>query len=261
MGKTVQPDRKTIIYTLADPINGEIRYVGKTVKSLKNRLSGHLCAIKKERNHRTNWIKSLLREGSIPMIEILEETTWEQSQDIEIMYISQFRNWGFKLVNSSDGGEGNLGLKRSKESNMKSSLSMRKYSKRVYQYSLEGVAIASYNSPVYASEVIKGRRENIVQCCLFEKKSHKGFIWSYLSPSKIDLTKYEHLPNPGNKTINNTFVQKSKKVIITDLKTGEETIVKSIEEAAKFTGKSNAGICEECQNKRKVRGDYKFKYK
>jgi hypothetical protein len=33
--------RKTKIYTLCDE-NGEVRYVGKTVQSLADRLSGHL---------------------------------------------------------------------------------------------------------------------------------------------------------------------------------------------------------------------------
>ena len=46
------------IYTLSHPDTHEIRYVGMTSKSLKERLTNHWSHIY-QNNHRTNWIKSL----------------------------------------------------------------------------------------------------------------------------------------------------------------------------------------------------------
>lgn len=261
MGKTVKSHRNTIIYTLADPTTGEIRYIGKTVNSLRNRLTGHLYSIKTENNHRTNWIGSLLKKGIIPQIEFLDESPWSESQELEIYWIAQFKEWGFRLVNCSTGGEGGLGVKRSKEAIVKLKKSLREQNKDVYQYSLRGEFLNKHRSCADASEFIGGRRENISHCCLFLKKSHKGYIWSYLSPEEIDLTKYVHKKRSGNKTETNNFVKLKKSIVITNLKTGEEIIATSIKEASDLTGVGKPGICEECKGRRKTIGDYKFKYK
>jgi group I intron endonuclease len=103
----------TIIYTLADPISGEIRYIGKTIRSLEYRLKQHLYD--KSNTKRINWIKSLKKKGLLPIIEELEECTWENSSPYEIYWISQFRTWGFNLTNMTEGGDGYLGLKFSEE--------------------------------------------------------------------------------------------------------------------------------------------------
>src|ERR1035437_470425 len=54
------------IYALASSENSsQIRYIGKTVETLKCRLSRHLCyALKyKKNNHKCNWIKNVLANG------------------------------------------------------------------------------------------------------------------------------------------------------------------------------------------------------
>jgi hypothetical protein len=44
------------IYVLKDS-KGNVRYVGQTVRSLKERLSSHLCDTKRKNNHLQCWIR------------------------------------------------------------------------------------------------------------------------------------------------------------------------------------------------------------
>lgn len=106
------------IYKLIDPRTNEIRYVGRTVQTLSNRLRKHLKAI--DKSHRTNWIKSLLIKGIEPKIELICETnTFENCCELERFYILKHKKLGFKLVNMTDGGEGSIGFKHSDETIIK----------------------------------------------------------------------------------------------------------------------------------------------
>lgn len=101
------------IYTLSNPINNEIRYVGKTIESLNERLRKHL--IDKRRNHKSNWVKSLINVGLKPKIELIEECDINDWNWLEKYWIEQFRAWGFNLTNICEGGRGSNGFKHSKE--------------------------------------------------------------------------------------------------------------------------------------------------
>ena len=260
MGKILQNNRKTFIYTMSDPFTGEVRYIGKTAVSLAVRLSGHICDSKKLTNHRHYWIRSILNKGGIPILEVIDEVEWQHSQDTEIYWIEQFKHWGFNLVNTSTGGEGGLGVVPTKEHRKRMSETMKEKSKTVYQYSLDGNFIESHNSNVDAAEKVNGRNQNISQTCLLGKKSHKGFIWSYLPPNKIDFSKYKHKKGNGNYSENNSFKLKRRKVVVTTINTKKERIFNSIKEASDFSNICKPGICKECQGKSKTKGKYKFRY-
>lgn len=101
------------IYLLKCPITQEVRYVGKTIKSLNRRLSDHLWA--KNKSHKTSWIISLTKQNLKPLIElieIVEETVW---QEREIYWIKFYKDLGANLCNHTIGGEGQHGAKRSNE--------------------------------------------------------------------------------------------------------------------------------------------------
>jgi len=95
------------IYGLFSP-EGELRYVGKTLRSLSRRLKQHLWtgSLRKE-NHRNSWIKSLLAKGQSPDIQLIQAlNTVADLNEAEKYWIGFFRNQGCDLVNGTDGGDG-----------------------------------------------------------------------------------------------------------------------------------------------------------
>ena len=59
------------IYILKDPINNEIRYVGKS-DNPKERLIEHIRKSKYTKTYKNNWIQNLLRDEKKPILEIIE---------------------------------------------------------------------------------------------------------------------------------------------------------------------------------------------
>lgn len=96
----------TCIYALADPNKpSEIRYIGKTRSKLRGRLFQHVNGVNRYACHRSAWIKSLLKEGRIPMIWPLEFIPEEIWQERERFWVKFFRPLGL-LTNHDDGGRG-----------------------------------------------------------------------------------------------------------------------------------------------------------
>jgi hypothetical protein len=106
------------VYTLEDPENNVVRYIGITKQSLASRKAKHINNTKyyKVRNHKINWIKGLLKNNKKPLIQELDiASTYEELKYLEKYWIAQFKTWGFKLVNATEGGEGTMGYKHTKE--------------------------------------------------------------------------------------------------------------------------------------------------
>lgn len=86
------------IYTISHPTTNHIVYVGKTY-CFEQRKYQHThgygnCKI-------NEWERALLKQGLIPIVEILEETETFISFDIEMYWINQLISWGFTLLNSN----------------------------------------------------------------------------------------------------------------------------------------------------------------
>lgn len=96
--------RPVKIYVLKHPDTLEVRYVGKTVRSLSRRLDNHIANAKgnKHNKHLSNWILKIITEGKKPIIELLEECEHSVWQEREKYWISQFDN----LINMTVGGDG-----------------------------------------------------------------------------------------------------------------------------------------------------------
>jgi len=93
----------TYIYTLSD--ENEIRYIGKT-KFLNKRNNSHIHESNHKKTYKEKWINSVLSNGGKIIMEVLDVCNDEKSNSVEIYWISQFKSWGFNLVNGTDGGEG-----------------------------------------------------------------------------------------------------------------------------------------------------------
>lgn len=104
------------IYTLSDPITNEIRYVGYTSTSLKERLRHHVKDCKYKKGYKINWIKKLLKQGLFPIItELYNFKTKEEAIFNEIKTIFEYTLKGYNLTNLTQGGEGGTGYKFTSE--------------------------------------------------------------------------------------------------------------------------------------------------
>jgi len=98
---------KVIIYSLSDPVSGVVKYIGQTSKTLNERMKTHLKDAKyKNNNKRIAWIKSIVKKGNVPKIDIIDEVLEEEWVFWEMYWIEQFKNWGFDLKNGTIGGDG-----------------------------------------------------------------------------------------------------------------------------------------------------------
>ncbi len=198
---------KHTIYTLSHPITNIVRYIGKTNGTLPDRLSKHIYISKKANNKRCNWIQSLIKQGIKPKIEVLDTcTSTEESSKLEIYWISQFRSWGFDLVNGTDGGEGSYGYKPSKETLEKKRATMKalwinkkkppikrmskeeqyallsdKRSIPINQYSLFGVKIKTWKSINEVTKEWKCSSWSITQALKHSNRVGLDFFWRYQS--------------------------------------------------------------------------------
>lgn len=109
--------RKVKIYKLIDPITNEVRYVGKTIQKLNERLNLHLHPQNNDFTHRANWIRKLKQENLKPIIELIEECDDENWVEREIFWISEYAKIT-NLTNSSIGGVGGHFVKISTKEKM-----------------------------------------------------------------------------------------------------------------------------------------------
>jgi len=108
----------TFIYSLSDPITGDIRYIGKA-NNPKKRVLDHIKENKtSNKSHKISWIKSLLSKGLLPIVEIVDEIPKLEWEFWEQYWISQFKSWQFNLTNISPGGYNN-NYKRTTETKQK----------------------------------------------------------------------------------------------------------------------------------------------
>lgn len=97
---------KTVIYGLFCPIEGAVRYIGKS-SAVEKRLKAHLySADRSGRTHKQRWLARVLAVGLKPSLVILEEVDESSWQEAEIRWIAKARNEGWPLTNSTRGGDG-----------------------------------------------------------------------------------------------------------------------------------------------------------
>jgi hypothetical protein len=250
---------KIYIYTLSD--SSGVRYVGQT-KKLKNRFYRHIFDGKNfgGKNKRCSWIKSLLNKNEKPIMEIIDEVDVDEWIFWERYWISQFKTWGFNLVNDTDGGEGQYGRIFSNETRIKISLSKKgkipkninilkkcNIKEPVVQYDLDGNRINEYESSNYVKEVLGVK--NVFLVITKKRCSANGYIWRFKSDKLTDSEILE---------IKNKHLKLRKKPILQKSKTGE--ILKewgSVREVKKIY----PNIMSVLSGNRKSAGGYFWEYK
>lgn len=221
--------RKVKIYKLIDPFTNEVRYVGKTEKTLKHRLSMHITTSIKNKNktHKEAWITQVYNKGKRPIIELIEEVDFSDWQTKEIFWISQFNN----LTNICRGGLGGTGRVYTESEREEKSILIKR--------------LISEGKIIYTEE----RNKKI-------SESHKGKKLKDSTKQKLRLA------NIGKKQ---TFEQKlktAKKVIRECIKTGEKVEFLSVTIAANETeGCTKGNISSACNGRLKTYKKYKWYYK
>jgi hypothetical protein len=165
------------IYTLTDPIDNQVKYVGRTHNELKIRLYGHLHPKIKYTN-KAKWVYNLRKNNLRPIIDILEDfhmernqENWEKAHIVEKYWIEQLQQWGFVLLNHNDKGSGSVG-KCWHQSQFE------KMNKPVFQYDLEGNLINKYPSIRIASIENKFNYKGIQECSKGGRPTANGYIWT-----------------------------------------------------------------------------------
>lgn len=101
------------VYVHVDPNTLMIRYVGKG----KGRRA---YSFSHRYGHHKNWIKSLEKQGRQPIVRMITENLSEQqSLKEEKFWIRVYKEYGHKLTNGTNGGDGVSGYKHSPETKKK----------------------------------------------------------------------------------------------------------------------------------------------
>ncbi len=93
---------KEKIYTLTNPMTGEVFYVGRTMFDLNKRLSAHMTVKINQSSKMQSYIDELNRNGVRAIIELVDELDGFdkiESSQLESYWIQQFAAWGFELCN------------------------------------------------------------------------------------------------------------------------------------------------------------------
>lgn len=94
------------IYTLTNPIDGKIFYVGRTVVDLKIRLSIHIYEMPLYKSNKNDILKTITSLGLFPLIDEIETIQCKNELDeilvnnFEEYWINQLKSWGFDLCNT-----------------------------------------------------------------------------------------------------------------------------------------------------------------
>jgi hypothetical protein len=194
--------KKFIIYTLQDPISLEIRYIGLTSQKLNVRLSAHWTTFNNKKSHKVHWIKKLKKLNQKPIIKELDVAySLKEAADLEKYWISQFKTWGFKLTNTTDGGEGALGYKHDLETMLRMKqiqalkpkkpkkpklskeeqylLISQKLSRPVLQYDLNGIFIKKWNSILEAAKSFGCKSSTIRHALVNNTRVSQNYFWRY----------------------------------------------------------------------------------
>lgn len=233
------------IYSLKSPLSNEIRYIGVTINKLNSRLSQHIYEGRhKDGTHKINWIKSLIKKGLKPIIELVEICDCNNWEERERYWISYYKN----LTNTNEGGLG-LITDRKYESIERSAKSKHI---PIVKLTLSGDFVRFYGS-IKEAQVDMGFKSN-------------SSITNALKQSAKSKTAGNHFWVYKKDYDNSTYVlpklkKRAQKVLCIN-EFGEKTIFESSKEAERVLGIHYKTINSLCSNtyRYKTKIKYKFSY-
>lgn len=232
---------KVFIYGLFDPRNpSELRYIGKTNRSLSTRLIEHISQSKSSRGYSTNWVKSLLSVNILPEIKLLEESNENDWEEREKFHIAFYKNNGHRLTNSEEGGLSHKVFRSGKNGEKR----LKNTSKEVVQTNLDGDILNTFVSCSAAQEELGFSRHVIAACCRGKQTKAYGYRWYFKDEPERKRLKRKH----------------TKEVTVIFNETGEMKEFNSITECVKFLKLSRSYIDNLIKGDR-VNSMYKLTFK
>lgn len=207
-----------LIYALVDPIDNQIKYIGKSSSGLE-RPKSHSSpnSLKKGNTRKIKWITSLLEKDLKPTIVVLDysENNIENCKK-EIEYIKKYRDLDYDLYNILDGGETDnldyISRKPVVGINLKTK-EIREYCK-IYETAKDNFSVTK-----------------VCAVCKGHKKHHKGWFFYYKDNPKT------YIPP---KT-------KNKEILVFDKVKNTEISFLNIHEASKILNLSIKTLREYCR--------------
>lgn len=95
---------EVVIYGLAHPVTGELRYIGKA-RDMAGRLKTHISESRTRKRPVNCWIASLTKQGLLPEIFEIDAMAGDEWKEAEVHWIAYFRSLGANLLNIADGGD------------------------------------------------------------------------------------------------------------------------------------------------------------
>lgn len=185
-----------LVYRLIDPRNDIVKYVGIT-KDIQTRLRKHLSP--KSRTLKNNWIKSLISKGLTPICQVIDSSNDRESiNEKEKYWIIKHKEWGFDLLNMTDGGDGGdtfggrthtaetIEKMRAAKMGIKRTISNESKRRKVGQICPESNCFINFfDSVVSASKLTGSSKTNIAKYCNGNIKPSiklvNGFKWRYIN--------------------------------------------------------------------------------
>lgn len=172
--------KSAFIYTLTDPRDGKIKYVGKTI-NIDHRFKSHLWKNKNDKTIKNHWIQHLIKQGLKPEIETIDIVPECQWQFWEQYWICQVKSWGFSLKNGDNGGLGFDRYNEATKNKIRKTLIGKEHPDFYVGYSqfdLNGNFIKTFKSlkEIKAEFNLRTTDSNISTACRFHTTA-LGFIW------------------------------------------------------------------------------------
>ncbi len=227
-------EEKYTIYKLIDPTTNQVRYIGLTFNTLKQRLKSHIN--ENSKTHKCFWIKKLKSISANPIIEPIEEniSSYEEACLREIFFIEEYKNNGHDLTNSATGG--NKNKKMSDETR-------RKMSDARFDWLKTNKMILSEESKKRISDSTKLRMQDPKE----------------IEKLKISNKRYEDSKTEDQR-LKDILVQNCKMVFQYDIDMNFVKKYPSTRNAEKVTGFNSTNIAKCCKRKVSTVGGFIWRY-
>lgn len=267
---------KGFIYSLKDPRDGKIKYIGQTRFNLNKRYKEHLrnSNYQSTKNHNIYcWINELKSNDLLPIIEEIECVELSLLNEREKYWILQHNG---ELKNMTVGGDGIKFIEKRKFSEIhrkkigESCRGNKHYAygkqahniKPIYQFNINnGTLLGEYSSIKEASIKTKILIAGISNCLVGKRNSAGNYIWIY----KEDYDKNKNIIYRKLNNIKKHLPNKMKSISINQLDVETNNIINtfiSIREAARFHNTSDSTIKYVCtKSKTHIYKNFKWEIK